>query len=190
MARGRDKFRKYRHIIRCIEKFYSFFPRALQHRMFQSLRKKTGTLGLVLRYALLRNLAAHVGENVSIHPDVYLFNVDKLSIGDNVSIHPMTYIEAWGGVEIGNDVAIAHAVTIMSVNHSFDRLDMPIKDQPIVPMPVKVCNDVWIAAKATILGNCTISSGSVIGAGAVVTGDIPTNSVAVGIPARVIKHRS
>lgn len=189
MARGRDKFKKYRSLIRCIETFYGLFPRSLQMKMLLGLRKKPGTLGLVLRYALLRNLAAHVGENVSIHPDVYLFNVDKLSIGDNVSIHPMSYIEAWGGVEIGNDVAIAHGVTIMSVNHSFDELDTPIKDQPIIPLPSKICDNVWLASKAVILGGCTVESGSVIGAGAVVTGNIPANSVAVGVPAKVVKRR-
>ena len=189
MARGRDKFKKFRKLIRCIEGFYGLFPRGMQLKMFIALRKKPGTMGLVLRYALLRNLAAHVGENVSIHPDVYLFNVDKLSIGDNVSIQPMSYIEAWGGIEIGNDVAIAHGVTIMSVNHGFESLDMPIKDQPIIPMPVKIGDDVWLASKVSVLGGTTVGDHSVIGAGAVVTGDIAPRSVAVGVPAKVIKTR-
>ena len=66
---------------------------------------------------------------------------------------------------------------------------MPIKDQPIIPMPTKIGNDVWLASKVSVLGGATVGDHSVIGAGAVVRGDIPPRSVAVGVPAKVIKTR-
>ena len=189
MARGRDKFRKFKPVINCISKVYALFPKSMQTKVLVRHRKQTGNLGLVIRYALLKNLAKHVGDNVSIQPDVYLFNVQELSIGDNVSIHPMTYIEAYGGVEIGNDVSIAHGVTIMSVTHDFDDINIPIKNQGITGKPIKIGNNVWVGSKATILGGNNIADGSIIGAGAVVTNNVVENAVVVGVPAKEIKNR-
>ncbi len=189
MVRGRDKFNKYKLIIDILSKVYSFFPKSIQRKLLINNRKKNGYLGLVKRYCLIKNLSKSVGDNVSIHPDVYLFNVQNLSIGNNVSIHPMTYIEAYGGITIGNDVSIAHGTTIMSVNHGFDKTDIPIKDQIIVACPVEIKDNVWIGSKAVILGNNTVHSGAIIGAGAVVTKDVAENTVVAGVPAKVIKDR-
>lgn len=189
MERGREKFKKYKNIILFISKVYSIFPKKIQMKLFTHYRNSAGTYGLVIRYALLKNLAKHVGDNVSIDSNVYLFNVQNLTIGNNVSIHSMSYIEAYGGIVIGNDVSIAHGTTIMSVNHGFSRVDRPIKDQEVIPLPIKICDDVWIGAKAIILGNTQINTGAIIGAGAVVTKDIRENSIAVGVPAKIIKVR-
>ena len=189
MQRGREKFKKYKKIIKIICVFYSIFPKKIQNKMLISNRKKTGYIGLIKRYCLLKNLAKKIGDNVSIHPDVYLFNIQNLVIGDNVSIHPMTYIEGYGGIEIGNDVSIAHGVTIMSVNHGFNNKVIPIKDQAIEKRPIVIKDNVWIGAKATILGNNVISTGSIIGAGAVVTNNVEKNSIVAGVPAKEIKKR-
>lgn len=189
MARGRDKFQKFKPVISFIVRFYSLFPRSMQTKALIRHRKQTGNLGLVIRYALLKNLAKHVGDNVSIQPDVYLFNIQELSIGDNVSIHPMTYIEAYGGVEIGNDVSIAHNTTIMSVTHNYEDVNSPIKEQGITGLPIRIEDNVWIGAKATILGGNNIGTGVIIGAGSVVTKSISENTVVAGVPARVIKER-
>ncbi len=190
MARGRDQFRKYKGLISLIAAFYALFPKRLQRRLLVRYRKTPGVRGLVLRYALLKNLARKVGDNVSVQPDVYLFNVENLSIGSNVSIHPMCYIEAYGGVEIGSDVAIAHGVTVMAVSHGFSELDVLIKDQPLIPQPIRIEDNVWLGAKAVILGGNTVGTGSVIAAGAVVTADVAPNTVAAGVPARPIRQRS
>lgn len=187
--RGRDKFKKYELFIDMITRFYSLFPKKIQKRWLEKSRKIVGVKGLVIRYALLKNLALYVGNNVSIHPDVYLFNVDKLSIGDNVSIHPMSYIEAYGGVTIGNDVSIAHGVTIMSVTHNFSLLDIPIKDQSVKPMPIVICDNVWVGAKTVILGDNKINEGAILGAGTVVTKDVRENAIVAGVPSKIIKIR-
>lgn len=187
--RGRDKFKKFRVILKLLQAFYSVFPRKIRLFFFVRRRKTCGYYGLAVRYALLKTLAKSVGDNVSIYPDVYLFNVQNLIIGNNVSIHPMSYVEAYGGVVIGNDVSIAQGTTIMSVNHDFSKLDIPIKDQGIEARPILIENDVWIGAKATVLGNVTIASGTVVGASAVVTKNTECNSVVAGIPARIIKKR-
>ena len=157
--------------------------------MLVGFRRTKGHKGLVLRYALLKTLARSCGDNISIHPDVYLFSVNQLKIGNNVSIHPMCYIDATGGIDIGNDVSIAHASTILSTTHTFDELDMPIKDQAVEKRKTIIEDNVWIGAKSTILCGNTVYSGSVIAAGAVVTHDIPMNTIVAGVPARVIKER-
>ena len=170
--RGRDKFNKFKGCIDLLCKFYSCFPRTIQNEMLIKNRKKTGYIGLVKRYCLLKNLAKSVGDNVAIQPDVYLFNVQNLIIGDNVSIHPLSYIDAYGGIEIGNDVSIAHNVTLMSFNHGFSDMKIPIKEQTTEIRPIVIENNCWLGAKAIILGNTTIGTGSVIGAGSVVTKNI------------------
>lgn len=176
-------------MISLICKFYSIFPKGIQTKVLVRHRKQTGNMGLVIRYALLRNLAKHVGDNVSIQSDVYLFNVQELIIRDNVNIHPMTYIEAYDGVEIGNNVSIAHSTTIMAVTHNFDDVNTPIKDQGITGLPIKIEDNVWIGAKATILGGNILGAGSIIGAGSVVTKNVNKNTVVAGVPAKVIKER-
>ena len=190
MARGRKQFQKYKPLIEMTCHFFGLLPKGVQKKLLVKYRKTTGNCGLVLRYALLKNIAGSIGDNVSIQPDVYLFNVENLFIGDNVSIHPMCYIEAYGGVTIGNDVSIAHGTTIMSVTHKYADTTVPIKDQGLTAQPVIISDNTWIGAKVTVLGNITIGTGVVLGASTVVTRDIPPNSVAVGVPARVIKERS
>ena len=189
MQRGRDKFKKYKGIINIICAFYSIFPKKIQNKLLILNRRKTGYFGLIKRYCLLKKLAKKIGDNVSIHPDVYLFNVQNLIIGDNVSIHPMSYIEAYGGVEIGNDVSIAHGVTIMSVNHGYSDINVPIKEQQVEARPIVIKDNVWIGAKATILGNTVISNGTIVGAGAVVTKNVEKNKIVAGVPAKAIKSR-
>ena len=189
MKRGRDKFKRYKWIIKLITGFYSIFPKPVIKKLLVLHRKQTGKLGLVIRYSLLKNIAKHVGDNVSIQPDVYLFNVDKLSLGNNVSIHPLSYIEASGGVTIGNDVSVAHGVTIMSESHVYSDINLPIKDQSLSFQEVKICDNVWIGEKAVVRAGRNIGTGSIIGAGAVVTKDVAPFSIMAGVPATVLKKR-
>lgn len=188
-VRGRDKFAKYKPVLLLLSKFYLLFTKKARIRMFIRHRRTRGMYGLAVRYALLKTIAIKCGDNVSIHPDCYIFFPERMEIGDNVSIHPMCYIDAVGKLSIGDDVSIAHAVTIMTSSHRFDRKDIPTKDQTYDIKQTVIENNVWIGAKATILCGCQIGTGSVIGAGAVVTHNIPQNTVSVGVPAKVIKER-
>ena len=188
--RGRDTFQKYKPLIMALATFFKLFPKSFRTKLLVTFRKTTGNKGLAIRYALLKTLAKSCGDNVSIHPDVYVFSVSQLSIGSNVSIHPMCYIDASGEIDIGNDVSVAHATTILSTSHTFGDINLPIKDQVIKKQKTVIEDNVLIGAKAMVLCGNTVHSGSVIAAGAVVTHDIPCNAVAVGVPARVIKERS
>ena len=187
--RGRELFHKYRHLLYCIASFFDLFPRSFRLFAFYMMQRKRGKMGLALRYALLRTLAKKVGDNVSIHSDVYLFHLENLVLGDNVSIHPFCYIEASGGVQIGSDVSIAHGVTLMSETHVFDQKKVAIKDQGLQAKEVCIENNVWIGAKATILGGNKVSTGAIVAASAVVTKPVPPYAIVAGVPAKVIKIR-
>ena len=189
MNRGRTKFEKFLPCINIWVRFYSIFPQKVQVKLLERSRYSRGYIGQVKRYALVKNMALSVGNNVSIKEGVYLYNIGQLSIGNNVSIWPMTYIDAYGGVEIGDDVSIAHSCSILSFDHTFDEQDIPIKYQPVRKLPVKIEKDVWLGAKVVVLGGTTVRSGCVIGAGSVVTKNTEEKSVYVGVPAKKIKER-
>jgi acetyltransferase-like isoleucine patch superfamily enzyme len=93
-------------------------------------------------------------------------------------------------IEIGEDCLIAEMVSIRDHNHRFDRLDVPVRCQGMASAPIRIGRNVWIGGKATIIKGVTIGDNAVIGANAVVTHDVPANSIAVGVPARVIKVRA
>lgn len=187
--RGREQFKKYKVFLGLLEKFYRLFPLKMRKKLFEKKRRRRGKVGLAVRYALLKTLAKSVGENVSVHEDVFIRNPQNLSLGDNVSIHPMCYIEALGGLSVGNDVSIAHGTTIMTTDHNYKGTDVPIKDQGIIEKSVKIEDNVWIGAKATILGGNTVETGSIVAAGAVVTKNVPAYSIVGGVPARIIGAR-
>ena len=187
--RGRDKVQRIKPIINVMVKICSIIPKKSRMKMLERSRTIKGNFGILIRYALLKTLAKRVGENVTIHSDVYLKNVKDLTVLDNVSIHPFSYIECIGTLSIGNDVSIAEGTSIISFNHKFDDLSMPIKDQGIERMPIVIEDDVWIGAKATILGNVKIGKGSIVAAGAVVTKNVNEYDIVAGVPAKVIGNR-
>ncbi len=188
-SRGRDKFNKFKPIIIMLSKSCILLPKRLRIILFEHYRMTRGIIGLVLRYVLLKSVALQCGDNVSIHPGVYLFRPENLSIGNNVSIHPMCYIDATGEIGIGNNVSIAHGVTILSTSHVYTAMNIPIKDQGIEEKKTTIHDDVWIGAKATILYGVNLRQGSIIAANCVVIKDVNENMICVGIPGKEIKKR-
>ena len=89
-----------------------------------------------------------------------------------------------GGIEIGDNALIGQQVVIATLNHDITSA----KRQNMLPSLVKIENDVWIGAKATILSGVTIGNGAIVAAGAVVTKDVPENTVVAGVPAKIIKQ--
>lgn len=84
---------------------------------------------------------------------------------------------------------IAMHCRILSSNHTVPDRNTQIRSQPDILLPTTIGKDVWLGAGATILGGITVGDGCVVGAGAVVTKDLPPYSVAVGIPAKVVRTR-
>lgn len=111
-------------------------------------------------------------------------------IGCKADIGCNTIISSIGGTIIGESVLIAGNCYIGGSQYLSDRLDVPMMDQGIYTNgPINISDDVWLGAGVSILDGVKIGRGSIIGAGAVVTKDIPEYSIAVGIPAKVIKKR-
>jgi acetyltransferase-like isoleucine patch superfamily enzyme len=187
--RGREKFHKYKKYIMLLSDFLGLIPLRIRNKFFEHFRMTKGLKGIAIRYALLKSIAVRIGDNVSIHPGVYLLKPEKITIGNNVSIHPMCYIDSTGGVVIGNDVSIAHGVTIMSTTHKFDKFDLLIKDQGVHLLKTIIHDNVWIGAKSTILAGIQVESGSIIGANTAITKNVEGNTVVAGMPGRIIKKR-
>jgi acetyltransferase-like isoleucine patch superfamily enzyme len=93
------------------------------------------------------------------------------------------------GIHIGRDALVANDVQLICGNHTFARRDVPIRAQPTEERPIVIEDDVWLGASTIVLGGVTIGRGSVVGAGAVVTHELPPYSIARGIPARVVGER-
>lgn len=184
---GRKQFTKFKTIISVLVFSFSLFGKRGNAYLLRKFRNCGGRIGILLRYIFLKNSALYLGDNVLIATNVYLFNVQNLKIGKNVSVHPMCYIDAIGSIEIGNEVSIAHNCSILSVNHQWDNLNIPIKYNTIIKKPVVIEDDVWLGCGVRVLSGVKIESRVCIAAGAVVTRDIPNNTLAGGVPAKIIK---
>jgi acetyltransferase-like isoleucine patch superfamily enzyme len=113
----------------------------------------------------------------------------QLTIGEKVVFGRDNVVNTYLDIEIGGASIFADWIYVVDFDHRFDRLDIPIKDQGIKKSPVRVGRDVWIGEKASILRGSDIGDGSVIAAHCVVNRDVPPFSIAVGLPARVVKSR-
>ncbi|EAW33882.1 DapH/DapD/GlmU-related protein [Lyngbya sp. PCC 8106] len=113
-----------------------------------------------------------------------------LKIGNRADIGCSTIISAISGISIGDSVLIAGNCYIGGGRYISDRLDIPLMDQGLFSKgTVEIGDDVWLGAGATVLDGVKIGKGCIVGAGAVVTKNLPDYSIAVGVPAKVVQNR-
>jgi len=93
-----------------------------------------------------------------------------------------------GPVTIGNDIRLAQNITLSGLNHSYTDVNLPIHAQGVSTAPIVIKDETWIGANVVIVAGVTVGKHCIIAAGSIVTKDIPSYSVAVGNPARVIKQ--
>ena len=167
--------------------------------------------GLVLRHP--GNIS--LGENVSLDDDVLLDasgagekgitlgdgvivsrncvlqgKTGPLFIGDRTDIGCNCIFSSVSGIEIGASTLIAAHCYIGGGQYRSDRMDIPMMDQGTYSTgPVILGEDVWLGAGVIVLDGVRIGKGSIVGAGSVVTREIPEYSIAVGVPAKVVKVR-
>lgn len=107
----------------------------------------------------------------------------NITLGKGVFINAGCRFQDQGGIIIGDGALIGHNTVIATLNHAFE----PENRGDMIPSPVKIGKNVWIGSNSTILPGVTIGDNAIIGAGSVVTKDIPADMIAVGNPARVIR---
>jgi acetyltransferase-like isoleucine patch superfamily enzyme len=115
----------------------------------------------------------------------------SLYVGDQTHIQPNCQFSAYqGNIIIGRNVDIAPACAFYPYNHGIAP-DLPVRKQPLISKKgITVGDDAWLGYGVILLDGAQIGEGAVVGAGSVVTGEVPAGMIAAGVPARLIKHRS
>jgi acetyltransferase-like isoleucine patch superfamily enzyme len=114
----------------------------------------------------------------------------SLTLGTHASIHPRCQLNAYvGSIQIGSGVMIAPNCALYSYAHSVAP-GCPIREQPLQTKGgIVIGDDAWLGVGAIVLDGVRIGKGAVIGAGSVVTNDVPDNAISMGVPACVVKMR-
>ncbi len=124
-----------------------------------------------------------IDDGFSMFPPFYTDCGKNLKIGKNVFINSGCRFQDHGGIAIGDNVLIGHNVVLATMNHEED----PAHRGNLHPAPIHIGTSVWIGANATICPGVNIGNGAIVAAGAVVTHDVPENTVVGGVPARSIR---
>jgi acetyltransferase-like isoleucine patch superfamily enzyme len=131
-----------------------------------------------------------IGEGTKVMPGARLVpQQGRIAIGRNCTIQYGCLLYGVGQLEIGDDVRMAAYTVVTPMNHVFSDPDLLIRLQGETARGVRIGSDVWIGAGVKIVDGVTIGDGCVVGAGSVVTKDLAPFSVAVGVPARVVRQR-
>ena len=150
--------------------------------------------------SLMNERFIEIGENTMIGPHVALsagmapgqecLSQPVVRIGDRCLIGRSSGIVGHFSIDIGDDVWTGHHVYITDQNHGYDNVDIPISQQSMPEKPVRIGSGSWLGHGTVVLPGADIGEHVVIGANSVVAGRIPSFSVAVGAPARVVKSMS
>lgn len=148
-----------------------------------SVSLNTSTSVDQIRERLSEIIEQEIDESTTVFTPFYTNFGRHIQIGKNVFInHACTFLDL-GGIVIEDDVLIGPKVSIITENHPVNPNERKMLDLK----SVIIKRNVWIGANATILPGVTIGENSVVAAGAVVTKDVPNNTVVAGIPAKIIK---
>ena len=163
--------------------------REYRNRLFY---ERTGQRAKIVGDIVLINRNLKIGKNVTIYPYVQIFGDGLIEIGDNVSIGTGTILYASnlpeGGIKIGDNTLIGGQCYIIDADHGTKKADV-IQNQQNNVEKIVIEKDCWIGANVTVLKGSVIHDGAVIGAKALVKGEIPEYSICVGIPAKMVRER-
>ncbi|MFV0362360.1 MAG: DapH/DapD/GlmU-related protein [Suipraeoptans sp.] len=150
------------------------------------------TTELNSRYHTPEEIVALFSELTSkqVSPDFGLFPPFTSDCGKNITVGKRVFINSGcrfqdqGGITIGDDCLIGHNAVLVTLNHGF----APNERGDLYPSPIVLGNNVWLGANVTVLPGVTVGNNAIIAAGAVVTKDVPANTVVGGVPAKFIKN--
>ena len=132
-------------------------------------------------------IGPYVSLSAGMAPGQELISDEIVTIGDRCLIGRNSSIVGHLSITIEDDVFFGPNVYVTDQNHSVDRLDVPIGRQSELEQPVVIGEGSWLGTNSVVLPGVTIGKHVAIGAGSVVTTDLPDNAVAVGVPARVLR---
>ncbi|WP_018883512.1 sugar O-acetyltransferase [Paenibacillus massiliensis] len=146
------------------------------------------------RNSILQKLLGRIGDNCYMQGPIFFHYGTHTEIGDHFFANYNLTVQDDAKIKIGNNTLFGPNVTIATPIHPFiasERKQMINQNGEVKHLcyakPVTIGNDVWLAANVTVCGGVTIGDNCVIGAGSVVTRDIPANSFAAGVPCKVIR---
>ena len=125
-----------------------------------------------------------VPATLRVFPPFYTDFGKNIHVGEHVFINACCHFQDHGGVTLGDGCQIGHNVVFATLNHGVTPEDRP----HTYPAPIVLGRSVWVGSNSTILQGVTIGDNAIIAAGAVVTKDVPANTVVGGVPAKVIKQ--
>jgi len=137
-----------------------------------------------IRQLLSEITASEIDESVTVFTPLHINYGKHTKIGKNVFINFDCVFLDLGGITIEDNVLIAPKVSLVTEGHPTS-----IEDRySLIPKPIRIKKNAWIGANATILGGVTIGENSIVAAGALVSKDVPDNSIVGGVPAKFIKN--
>lgn len=146
-----------------------------------------GCLWRKLREINARMMLKKCGRNINIEHGAQIGSGRQVELGDNSGIGIDCIVTK---AIIGKNVMMGPQVVFVGQNHGFERTDIPMIEQGSTPCePVVIGDDVWIGYRVIIMPGVKIGSGVIIGAGAVVTKDVPDYAIVGGVPAKIIRMR-
>ncbi|MHC1560119.1 acyltransferase [Actinomycetospora sp. C-140] len=126
----------------------------------------------------------HIGDHTRLR-----CHEGSLRIGDKSVFGNENTVNCYLDIEFGEATLLSDWIYVCDFDHRYADVHVPIKDQGIVKTPVRIGPETWIGTKVTVLRGARVGRGCVLGAHAVVRGDVPDHAVAVGAPARVVRDR-
>ena len=162
----------------------------------RSTRRRVGSAGPGIQVAKGVTLVGadhiHLADGVRLMEEAYLWatRTGTIEIGRETYVGSHSWVVANDRISIGANVLIAPFCYIQDTDHGFRDPGRPMAQQPSESTPIVIEDDVWLGAHVVVTRGVTIGHGSVIGAGSVVTRDIPPLTIAGGVPARPIRSRA
>ncbi len=147
------------------------------------------TLNMRIRGLFWSLFLKKCGRNFHVYKGTRIISPQNIEVGDDVWFNERCYIVGGGKIKIGSNVMLARNVSLITSNHGYSSKEIPMLKQEIVSAPIEIGDDVWLGVNVVVLKGIKIGKGAIVGAGSVVTKDVPEFAIVGGAPAKLIRFR-